>query len=177
MHCACVAIGLVSWFLLDMTTVCSPQTQSSIALAFEHVVDLPENDIMILLHVVINNQDPDTTAMDVDSAPSASEKVPSLVAFLASCIRYPSSPPTLRAAIRKHISGAEEVTMILSVIENWIDVWATVDQPLLPSKVVKNKNRDKLAIPEKDADVTNLPTLPKVNPEPFKTAGILIAFC
>lgn len=60
--------------------------------------------------------------MVVDEPPSA-KKRPSVALFLGYCANYPVSPSSLRVAIRKVFVDAEDLNILLGVIDQWLDSW------------------------------------------------------
>lgn len=98
-------------------------------------MDLPEHDIIHLLHMVIKNQqDSDSSSMNINSEASDSKAIPKVADFLALCVRYPTTTQTLRVAMRQHLREAEEVTTLLEILCLWIESHATANQLLFPEK-------------------------------------------
>lgn len=79
------------------------------------VTDLPENDVISLLGIVVKAHAPsaDDNAMQVDS-PST------LRTFLAQCVVYPFTPALQRTAVRKHLPDAADLVSVLEVLDGWI---------------------------------------------------------
>ncbi|OCH94292.1 hypothetical protein OBBRIDRAFT_770017 [Obba rivulosa] len=116
----------------------------SAMLAMQTVTDVPEGNMMSLLAKVVaarRSEQPVTEdAMQIDSAPAAlaDTDLPSLASFLALCVAYPTTPATLRIALREHLREAEGLTAVLSVLSSWIDRWGAEDELLLPEGVAKD---------------------------------------
>jgi hypothetical protein len=110
--------------------------KSSVLLALRTVRDIPELDMVALLHAVVvaDRQAPlvdiDSMQVDVPTAPS-STSIPSLIEFLAPCVSYTCSAPTLRIAFRQHLREAEDVLSVLSVLDDWLERWHGRDMPLI----------------------------------------------
>ncbi|KAL4247039.1 Nucleolar protein 11 [Abortiporus biennis] len=119
----------------------------SLMLAMKTVIDIPEEDIVLILHEASRDSsaNPSDDAMQIDS-PSTQ---PSLERVLSSCVEYPISTPPFRLAIHRQIREADEVDRILQVLLTWVDQWYSEDQEshLLPEKVIKNSHGVLVAIP------------------------------
>ncbi|KAF7965939.1 hypothetical protein HWV62_40764 [Athelia sp. TMB] len=122
----------------------------SIVLAFETVLDISESDMISLLQAVIKHHRGSAAAedaMQVDSVPLGS--VPSLPAFLFTCVSYATSPAPLRLALRQHMPAAEDVMVVLEVLDEWISEWNAFSLKLVPSMVVKNPKGVTIAKPQR----------------------------
>ncbi|KAI0832732.1 hypothetical protein BC628DRAFT_1309590 [Trametes gibbosa] len=110
----------------------------TISLAMRTVSDLPETDVIALLHKVVvahpktsPANDADSNAMQVDSATS-STPTPTLPKFLAQCVVYPFTPALQRVAVRKHFPDASDLVPILETLDAWIVQHTEDDAPLAP---------------------------------------------
>jgi hypothetical protein len=113
------------------------------------VIDLPEADVIAALRpVVLAHTAAHGDAMDVD-APSG---MPALSSFLAQCVEYPASAPTLRFALRQHLPEAEHIVAVMEILYRWLDgSFAAERQLLLPED-------------ERTLAVTGTPPVTKVSP-------------
>jgi hypothetical protein len=98
--------------------------QRSVKLAFDTVRDLPEGDIISLLHTVVvahkqRNNSATSDAMEVDSSISQ-QGIPPLDEYLSLCVSYNYSHPALRLALRQHIPQGEDIVFLLKILESWI---------------------------------------------------------
>lgn len=122
----------------------SYRIQSSIEQAFSTVLDLPESEILETLAYVVANHRKSRSlsgdAMQVDPPNSTIAGMPSLPQFLSLCVRYSTSAPALRIALRRYLSDADDLQCILEVLDNWILVWKSKEVKLLPSKKALGKN-------------------------------------
>ncbi|GLB34213.1 hypothetical protein LshimejAT787_0110970 [Lyophyllum shimeji] len=140
----------------------------TIQLALANVIDLAEAEIMESLHFIVarhkTNEKTEAAqednAMDVDSL----SELPSLPAFLSSCVTYTTTPPALRSAMRQFLKEAEHIVLILKVLENWIKQLSKRDIKLLPTKKDLGKNEHGVAVlKERKREVNrDLPPLPNV---------------
>ncbi|KAG6897610.1 hypothetical protein C0992_013050 [Termitomyces sp. T32_za158] len=136
----------------------------SIELALEHVIDLPEAEIMETLQFVVarhrSNAAQDDDAMEIDSVTD----VPSLPSFLSLCVGYTTTPPALRSAMRRSLKEAEDIYAVLKILENWIKQWSNRVSRIMPSKKDIAKNAHGVFImKEKEKEGTrDLPSLSNV---------------
>lgn len=108
-------------------------------LALKTVIDVPESDVVSLLHssvVVARQMQSDDNAMQVDAATDSS--IPPLSSVLSLCTTYTMTAPALRLAIRQQLSDAAELTAILQTLCEWIDAWCAEDITLLPERTKKD---------------------------------------
>jgi hypothetical protein len=112
----------------------------------EHVLDIPENDVILALKVVVsqhrNMNDGVSLSMQVDA--DTDTQPPTLPHFLSACVKYAMSPAALRLALHDHLREGEDIVCILEVIESWLSEHAA-----------------SLSTPTSD---DTLPPLPKVRP-------------
>ena len=103
-----------------------------------------------LLHTVIKHHRGSAAAedaMQVDSVSSG--PVPALPVFLFTCVSYATSPAPLRLALRQHMPAAEDVMVVLEVLDGWISEWNAFSLKLVPSMVVKNPKGVTIARPQR----------------------------
>ncbi|KAG6844894.1 hypothetical protein H0H93_016322, partial [Arthromyces matolae] len=113
----------------------------SIKLALVKVIDLSEAEIMESLQFVITRHratsaPQDDNAMEVDSVTDT----PPVSTFLSLCVSYTITPPALRAAIRRSLNEAEDIFVVLKLLDSWVKQWSNRDVRLLPSKRDLGKN-------------------------------------
>jgi hypothetical protein len=88
-------------------------------LAFNSVVDISEDEMISLAKALVDKQrepQTDPEAMDVDSNQGWT---PTLSAYMLMCVSYPTSPAALRLAIRKHLPDAQDLILILELLDGW----------------------------------------------------------
>lgn len=88
-------------------------------LSFNSVVDISEDEIISLAKALIDEQrepQPDPEVMNVDSNKAWT---PTLSAYMLMCVSYPTSPAALRLAIRKHLPDAQDLILILELLDGW----------------------------------------------------------
>ena len=131
-------------------------------LALKSVIDIPESEVMSLLHAsaaVSRQTAADENAMQVDAPGNSS--IPTLPTVLALCVTYSMSAPALRLAIRQKVPDAAELTAILQVLKEWIDAWCAEDVQLLPQRTKKDSHGALIAaVDEKQKG--SMPPLEKV---------------
>ncbi|KIY50665.1 hypothetical protein FISHEDRAFT_71704 [Fistulina hepatica ATCC 64428] len=103
-----------------------------------NVIDVPETELIdALCQVVVYNRP--TSGAQVDGAPYVSP----LPLFLTLCVSYPTTPAQLRLALRRRLTSAEDVVVILSVLESWIAQYGgTRGAGLVPSKRHRKKKHE-----------------------------------
>ncbi|KAF9461998.1 hypothetical protein BDZ94DRAFT_1262189 [Collybia nuda] len=136
----------------------------SIELALKNVIDITETELMQCLQLVVaryrQNDSKEADAMEIDSV----SDLPTLPAFLASCVTYPTSPAILRSALRHSFNDPADIVAILKVLNTWVNQWGKRDIRLLPSKkdVIKNEH-GVLVLKAKEKEVhRDLPPLLKI---------------
>ncbi|KAF8138842.1 hypothetical protein EV363DRAFT_1154246 [Boletus edulis] len=85
--------------------------------ALTRVADISEDELMASAKFLIDRQRKNENAMDVDASEGY---VPPLWSYLFACVSYPFSAAPMRLAIRKYLSDAQDLVMILEILENWI---------------------------------------------------------
>ncbi|KAL1670671.1 hypothetical protein GGF50DRAFT_109105 [Schizophyllum commune] len=141
---------------------------TSIQLALENarVRDIPETELIeALAHVIALKPAPtDANAMQVDTPTPTAPDTPTLPAFLALCVAYPSSQSDLRVAIRRALADAPAVLATLDVLQAWLARHAGMRSAGLapaPSKA-KRKQKSKSVLASSTATTTPLPDLPSL---------------
>lgn len=111
-------------------------------MAFNTVVDLSEDEIVALLPPLASSPE---NAMDVD----ARDNSPTLATVIGWVVGYAprASSAPLRLAMRQYIPGAEELTKILVILDEWIVYWGTSEQQLLVGGRTAKGTKDKSDIP------------------------------
>ncbi|KZT05551.1 uncharacterized protein LAESUDRAFT_655546 [Laetiporus sulphureus 93-53] len=113
------------------------QDWQSITVAMETVSDLPETDIITLLAETVTRHRQSAShedAMQVD-LPSGTF---SLLAFLALCINYPTSPAALRVALHQQLSEAGSLVAVLDALDGWVEHSFAQEIQLLPDGLKKD---------------------------------------
>ncbi|KAJ6606417.1 hypothetical protein DFH09DRAFT_8080 [Mycena vulgaris] len=106
---------------------------TAIELCTPNVIDLAESDLMSILQFIAeHSRYTSSDAMEVD--PPALGAVPKLSTFLNACVRYQTSPATLRAAMYQHLTQPEDVVAVLEVLDGWMVSWKGAEVIALPSK-------------------------------------------
>ncbi|KAI9574316.1 hypothetical protein HD554DRAFT_2201400 [Boletus coccyginus] len=81
------------------------------------VADISEDELMASAKFLIDRQRRSENAMDVDASEGY---VPPIWTYLFACVSYPFSAALLRLAIRKHLPDAQDLVVVLEILENWI---------------------------------------------------------
>ena len=108
-------------------------------LALKTVIDIPEQDMVLILHDVIRDTSTrvPNDAMQIDSA-----MMPALTDVLSLCVDYPISAPSFRLSIHRQIREADELNVLLEILLGWMQRWCSEDVVcLLPAKVTPKKVR------------------------------------
>jgi hypothetical protein len=126
------------------------------------VIDIPESDLVALLHVAVTahyERSPD--AMQVDAAPAGT---PALPAVLADVVRAATSPAALRLAFAQHLRAAEDVVCVLGVLDGWLVHWDDAPPPLAPapSELRANEKGVYVRTTPASADAGDVPSLEHV---------------
>lgn len=85
--------------------------------ALTTVTDISEDELMASAKFLVDRQRRSEKAMDVDASGGY---VPPLWSYLFACVSYPFSATPMRLAIRKYLPDAQDLVMILEILENWI---------------------------------------------------------
>ena len=138
-------------------------------LAIKHVRDIPEPDLISVLHASVahhfaqNAVTSTSDAMQVDGSGFNSggiRGIPSPPAVLALCVPYPVSLPALRLALRTHLRDADELTYVLALLVGWLDQWTTEDVALLPEETTQDAHG--ALVPVYPASKLEIPPVDKV---------------
>lgn len=92
----------------------------NIMLALRSIVGISEDEMMSLVKCIIDTQrkrETNSEAMQVDSSELW---IPPLETCLSACISYTFAPVAMRLAIRKHLSDARDLVIILGTLEGWL---------------------------------------------------------
>ncbi|KIJ69813.1 hypothetical protein HYDPIDRAFT_178256 [Hydnomerulius pinastri MD-312] len=115
--------GMVSTIMLNgklLTMLRQRGDWESLMLALHCVDDISEDEMISSAKFLIDRQrkrenNPD--AMEVDATVGY---VPPLGTYLSACVSYSSTPAAMRLAIRKYLSDAQDLVVILETLESWI---------------------------------------------------------
>ena len=109
-------------------------------MAFGAVLDLKESEIIESLHVIISQHRSSSTvpsdndnAMQIDTPAVATTVVP-LPTFLNLSITYPTSRAPLVSAVRKQLRDAEDLTILLEILDKWLIQRTGMEEKLFPEK-------------------------------------------
>jgi hypothetical protein len=76
---------------------------------------------------------PSDNAMQTD-APAVATTVVPLPTFLNLSITYPASRAPLVSAVRKHLRDAEDLTILLEILDKWLTQRTGMEEKLFPEK-------------------------------------------
>lgn len=155
-------------------------SQNSIELAFGAVLDLKESEIIESLQFIISQNRSSSTvpsdndAMQIDT-PAATTTVVPLPTFLNLSITYPTSRAPLVSAVRKQLRDAEDLTILLEILDKWLAQRTEMEEKLFPEK--KDLKKTEYGIwtvadistakkGEEKKKLEEVPTLDKVNLNP-----------
>lgn len=85
--------------------------------ALTMVADVSEDELMASAKFLIDRQRGGENAMDIDASEGY---IPPLWSYLFACVSYPFTAAPLRLAIRKYLPDAQDLVVILEILENWI---------------------------------------------------------
>lgn len=88
--------------------------------ALNHVVDISEDEIMASAKFLTDRQrkqGSNTNGMAVDASEGY---IPPLATYLSACVSYQFSFAAMRLAIRKYLSDAQDLVVILEILESWV---------------------------------------------------------
>lgn len=85
--------------------------------ALTTVADVSEDELMASAKVLIDRRRKTENAMDVDVS---EDYAPPLWSYLFACVSYPFSAAQMRLAIRKHLPDAQDLVMVLEIVDVWI---------------------------------------------------------
>jgi hypothetical protein len=110
-------------------------------LAFEHVLDIQEGDmISVLKPVILHHRNSATTTLsetDAMQVDSENVDIPPLPRFLSMCVTYTTTPADLRLAIHEHLREGEDVVCILEIMHEWISTWVSRDDLMAQTNISK----------------------------------------
>jgi hypothetical protein len=111
-------------------------------------------------------------AMEVDPPPLGA--IPKLSTFLNACVRYQTSPATLRAAMHQYLKQPEDVVAVLEVLDGWLGRSKGAEVIALPPKKSVHKDEHGIVVLkdgwQKDDDAAH-PPLIKVDSCPLGVAS------
>ena|ERR1700761_9593600 len=81
--------------------------------------DISEIDIASLIHQLATSQEQAPEEVE----PKRRMETGTLPQLLARCLRYPMAPYQLRQALRLKFSDARDVLPILTILDNWLEIW------------------------------------------------------
>ena len=103
-------------------------------MTFGAVLDLKESEIIESLQFIISQHRSSSTvpfdnAMQIDTL-----AVIPLPTFLNLSITYPTSRASLVSAVRKQLRDAEDLTILLEILDKWLTERAEMEEKLFPEK-------------------------------------------
>ncbi|EJD01356.1 uncharacterized protein FOMMEDRAFT_147908 [Fomitiporia mediterranea MF3/22] len=115
---------------------------------FTYVVDLPENELIRLLQLVVkhhrNQATPDDDIMLVDKPKKKSRgpwnEIPSVITFLTRVVDCPAAPAAWRVALREHFADVENLMVLLTICDEWLRVFTEKDLSLALGEVSLNEH-------------------------------------
>ena len=147
-------------------------------MAFSAVLDLKESEIIESLHIIISEHRssstvPSDNAMQIDIPAVATTVVP-LPTFLNLSITYPTSRAPLVSAVRKQLRDAEDLTILLDILDKWLSQRTGMEEKLFPEKkdltmteygvwTIAGRTAEK----GKRKKLEEVPTFDEVNLEPY----------
>ncbi|KAF8559460.1 hypothetical protein OG21DRAFT_737554 [Imleria badia] len=123
----------------------------NVMFALTTVADVSEDELMASAKVLIDRQRKSENTMDVDASEGYA---PPLWSYIFACVSYPFSAAQMRLAIRKYLPDAQDLVMILGILETWIQGGTETEVEALLKSVATN-----MKIPSSEADS---PPYPKV---------------
>lgn len=137
-------------------------------LALRAVIDIPEDDLAILLRIAagasrMKEKQTATkkSAMDVDDETGSA--IPALSAVLPLCVTYPSSTAALRLAFRQRLNDAGALMAVLQLLLEWLHAHSQEERQLFPEETKKDLHGALIPIfLEKQRKQNTLPSLEKV---------------
>ncbi|KAJ6546982.1 hypothetical protein B0H19DRAFT_953737 [Mycena capillaripes] len=136
---------------------------NAIELCTKNVIDLTESDLMFILQFVAEHSRKmdGADAMEVDPSPLGA--IPQLPTFLNACVRYQTSPATLRVAMHQYLTQPEDVVAVLEVLDGWVGRWRGAEVIALPPKKSIQKDEHGVVVLkdgwQKDDDSAHPPLL------------------
>ena len=162
-------------------------------MAFGAVLDLKESEIIESLQFIISQHRssstvPSDNAMQTDTPAVATTTVIPLPTFLNLSITYPTSRAPLVSAVRKQLRDAEDSTILLEILDNWLTQRTEMEEKLFPEKKDLKKTEYGIwtivdistAKKGEKKKLEEVPTLDKVSLNPtvlFLLTNLLIFLC
>ena len=150
-------------------------------MAFGAVLDLKESEIIESLQFIISQHRssstvPSDNAMQIDT-PAAIIPLPT---FLNLSITYPTSRASLVSAVRKQLRDAEDLTILLEILDKWLTERPEMEEKLFPEKKDLKKTEygiwtivDSTAKKGEGKKLEEVPTLDKVNLNPLALSFLI----
>ena len=150
-------------------------------MAFGAVLDLKESEIIESLQFIISQHRssstvPSDNAMQIDT-PAAIIPLPT---FLNLSITYPTSRASLVSAVRKQLRDAEDLTILLEILDKWLTERAEMEEKLFPEKKDLKKTEygiwtivGSTAKKGGGEKLEEVPTLDKVNLNPLALSFLI----
>ncbi|KAH7912953.1 hypothetical protein BJ138DRAFT_1003417 [Hygrophoropsis aurantiaca] len=108
----------------------------NLMLAFKHVVDISENEMIFVLKSAIALQRDPNHLMDVDGKRAPA---PPLATYLFTCVSYPTTVASLRLAVRRHLPDAADLVAVFEVLDSWLFGGTDDDMEAILQTVATNK--------------------------------------
>ncbi|KAG6331869.1 hypothetical protein ID866_7220, partial [Astraeus odoratus] len=94
--------------------------KENIMLALDSVVDIPEDELISSVKSIIDTQRKREGGQEAMQIDSSEPWIPPLETCLSACISYDFSPASMRFAIRRHLSDARDLVVILKSLDGWL---------------------------------------------------------
>lgn len=104
--------------------------------------------------------------MDVDPTPSSSTAMPPLPQILAACVRYKTSPATLRLAFHAYLNDADDVIAVLDILDQWLLSIVDLEEQLGPNSSDFRKNEQGILVLLASIPTSNSSELPSSDQVP-----------
>lgn len=124
-------------FVFLQSSETSRNIQENVMLALTTVADISEDELMASAKCLVDRQRSSENAMDVDASEGYA---PPLWSYLFACVSYPFSAAPTRLAVRKHLPDAQDLVMILEVIESWLQGGTEHEVSALLKSLATNAN-------------------------------------
>ncbi|KAF9226831.1 hypothetical protein BS17DRAFT_800784 [Gyrodon lividus] len=112
--------GFVTSIMLKgklVTTLRERGDWENLMLTLSTVADVSEDEMMASAKFLIDKKHKYENTMEVDAL---ANYVPPLGTYISACVSYPFSPVAMRLATRKYLSDAQDLVVILEILESWI---------------------------------------------------------
>ena len=164
-------------FPIDITYAKRCPFQNAIELTFATVLDLKESEIIESLKFIISQHRLSTVQLSIFTVPSdnamqsdtpamasSTTAITSLPTFLNLSITYPTSRPLLVSAVRKELRDAEELTILLEILDKWLIRRTAMEEKLFPGKKdLKKTEYGVWIVAGKTAENRKLEEIPPLN--------------